>query len=67
MIDISCIICKCCSLRLGEALLAPVQGILQENVIACKNTIIMFTINTTAITDDCKLVFNMINYIQKCF
>jgi len=40
--------------------MAPFQCALQENVIACKSTIIMFTINTTAI--DCEFVFNVINY-----
>jgi len=35
MINISCIICKFCSLRSGDALLGPCS---EENVIACKST-----------------------------
>jgi len=39
MINISCIICKFCNLKLDAALLGPCPRCIQENVIACKSTI----------------------------
>ena len=59
MIDISCIICKVYSLRLGSALLGPCPTCItrkRDRMQKYNNNVYNTTVN------DCKLIFNMINY-----
>jgi len=59
MIDVSCISCKFCSLRLSAALLGPCPRCVTIKCDCMQEYNVMFIINTTAI--ECGLVFNMIN------